>query len=78
MEIRSPRISLKPHGRHHIMMTLLFTCHYCSTLKDGLGNLSICHSLLLILYCSTHTDRSTYPRTFISHRQAPLDQYYLP
>ena len=39
-------------------------CH-CSILKDGLGNLSLYHSLLLILYCSTHTDsplltRSTY------------------
>jgi len=54
------------------------TRRYCSTLKDGLGNLSICHLLLLILYCSTHTDRSTYLRTFIRYRQAPLDQNYLP
>jgi len=54
------------------------TRRHCLTLKDGLGNLSLYHSLLLILYCSTHTDRGTYPRTFIRHRQAPLDQNYLP
>jgi len=35
---------------HHDDASLLgMTRHYCSTLKDGLGNLSICHSLLLIV-----------------------------
>ena len=58
---------------HHDDASLLgMTRHHCLTLKDGLGNLSLYHSLLLILYCSTHTDRSTYPRTFIHHRQALL------
>ena len=48
------------------------TRHHCSTLKDELGNLSLYHSLLLILYCSTHTDRSTCPRSTVYDTDSPL------
>jgi len=64
---------------HHDDASLLgMTRRHCSPVKDRLGNLSILHLLSLILYCSTHTDRSTHLQTFIHHRQAPLDQNYLP
>jgi len=51
---------------HHDNASLLGMTHcHCSPVKDQLGNLSISHLLLLILYCSTHIDsplltRSTY------------------